>query len=398
MKFTAKYFFLRSFWPAFFVLSISCTTPYDPKVEESVFDILVVDGFLNATEGIATVKITHAQPIYGTDIPLPEEDANVSIKSSTGSIYTLAEGKPGEYLLQGIEVSRDLVYTLHIQTADGRDLESDPVQVRATPPIDSISYVLANDGESLDVLVTTHDPTGETRYYSWDYSETYEYNAPFPSGWELTEGNVPVQRTDLNRIDKCWRYSDPATISISNSVNLSEDVIYLFPLLNIHKTSQKIAVRYSILVKQRSVSLEEYKFLEQLQKTTELVGGIFDPIPVSTAGNMHQSNDRSVPVLGYFSGSEVKQARYFVERYKLPTELVVPTTKGVCELYTTCELNAGPVTGPNFCIRLEELTPTTVIIRANYDMIGNVVSYDYTIHECGDCRTQGGTTEKPCFW
>ena len=398
MKFTVKNFSLKTFWPACFVISISCTTPYEPEIDERVFDILVVDGFLNATEGIATVKITHAQPIYGTDIPPPEEDANVSLKSSTGSTYPLVESDPGVYLLQGIEVSKDLEYTLHIHTADGRDLQSDPVQVRATPPIDSISYVVANDGESFDIQVTTHDPTGETRYYSWEYSEAYEYNAPFPSGWELTEGNVPVQRTHLNRIDKCWRYTNPATISIANSANLSEDIIYLFPLLNIPKASQKISVRYSILVKQRSISPQEYNFLEQLKKSTESVGGLFDPIPASPAGNIYQLNDRSVPVLGYFSGSEVKQSRFFIERHELPTHMVVPTTKGACELYTTCELNPPPNPGPNFCIKLEELSPTTVIIRANYDLIGNIVSYDYTIHECGDCRTQGGTTEQPDFW
>jgi hypothetical protein len=44
--------------------------------------------------------------------------------------------------------------------------------VQNNPPIDSISW--KRDEEGVRVFVNTHNPEGNTRYYRWEFEETWE--------------------------------------------------------------------------------------------------------------------------------------------------------------------------------------------------------------------------------
>jgi hypothetical protein len=56
-----------------------------------------------------------------------------------------------------------------------------------------------------------------------------------------------------------------------------------------------------------AISETEYDYLGQLRKTTEDLGGIFGTMPTSVTGNIHQLGDAQAPVLGYFSGAEIRE-------------------------------------------------------------------------------------------
>lgn len=74
---------------AILILCLSCIEPYHISTDPTVQDILVVDGFVNATEGTATVILSHVQHVDDSDVPPPEKNAHVSIECSTGEIYDL---------------------------------------------------------------------------------------------------------------------------------------------------------------------------------------------------------------------------------------------------------------------------------------------------------------------
>ena len=356
--------------------------------------MLVVDGFVNATDHSATVRLSRTQPVSDLGLADPETKAIVTIDASTGVSYSLAEKKPGEYKVNGLVSDKNAVYTLHIRTLAGADYVSDTIRVRTTPPIDSLGFSISSTGKILNVHVNTHDPERMTRYYAWDFIETYEYRAPDSSEFKFINNEV-IPRTLDESVFICWRTEeDPTSISIGTSVRLTEDVIHRKSLIQIPKGSPKLSVRYSVMVKQRALGALEYNFLDQLRKSTETLGGIFGTAPISVLGNIHSINNENEPVLGYFSGAEITEKRFFIEYEDMPDYFRSVGNSNDCEFELTCPIFPDPVTGnPLFCVSLKDLPDDTIIIR-----ILDQNFYVFTSAECGDCRVKGGTTKKPAFW
>ena len=67
--------------------------------------------------------------------------------------------------------------------------------------------------------------------------------------------------------------------------------------------------RFSILVRQYSLSLKEYEFWNNLTKVNESGGDIFAAQPYSVVSNIHDINNPDKLVLGYFQVSAMKQKR-----------------------------------------------------------------------------------------
>ena len=160
--------------PILILLALSCIEPYDPIVGQGATNMLVVDGFINASDQTAIVRLSHSQPISDSGSAIPETKATVTIDTSTGGKYSLAEKEAGEYKFDGIKVDKNAYYTLHVKTVSGSEYISDTIRIRATPPIDSLGFSISPNKTMLSVHVNTHDPKQLTRYYSWDFLETYE--------------------------------------------------------------------------------------------------------------------------------------------------------------------------------------------------------------------------------
>ena len=383
----------KRFFPAVFLLALSCIEPYEPQVGQDNLNMLVVDGFVNATDHSATVRLSRTQPISELGLADPETKATVRIEVSTGVSYSLMEKELGEYKVKELAIDMNAFYTLHIKTISGSEYTSDTIRMKATPPIDSLGFSISSNGEVLSVHVNTHDPERKTRYYGWDFIETYEYLAPDSSEYKFVK-NEAIPRTSEESIFACWQTEDPTSISIGTSIRLVDDVIHRKSILTIPKGSPKLSVRYSVLVKQRALSALEYTFLDELKKTTETLGGIFGTTPISVLGNIHSINDKNEPVLGYFSGAELKEKRFFIEYSDMPANFRSLRNNAGCEFELTCPIFPDPTTGnPLFCVSLGDLPDDAIILR-----ILDQNFYEFTSPECGDCRVKGGTTTRPEFW
>jgi hypothetical protein len=384
---------LKNFVPAVLLLALSCIEPFEPIVDQSALNTLVVDGFINATDYSATVRLSHPQSLPDMDLTVPETNANVSISSSSGASYSLKEGENGEYRMNDFIVDKAAFYTLHIKTLSGVEYISDTIRIRSTPPIDSIGFTIPGSREFLNIHVNTHDVVRNTRYYAWDFTETYEYNAADSSEFKLVKKEV-IPRPVPESIFTCWRTDRSTLISIGTSAGLKDDMIHRHVITQIPKGSPKLSVRYSVFVRQRALSVLEYTFLNELKKTTENLGGIFGTTPFPVIGNMRRVDDTE-PVLGYFSGAEVTEKRFFIDSLNLPTHFRTLPSKEGCFFEETCNIFPDPLTsGPQSCVAIENLSTDRIIIR----FLQENSSYIFTSSECGDCRKQGGTTKKPEFW
>lgn len=377
MTFTKKHSLLYAL--AAFIFS-SCLDPYSPPATTDNVDILVVDGFLSATSSSVAVRLSHAVALDDSSVPPPEQNANVRLEESDGGSVTLSGGADGNYTATGLTIDASKKYRVHINTLDGKEYFSDYVDVLPTPDIDSVTWRPGDN--DLTLYVNTHDDTGNSKYYLWDYVETYEYSAPYPAGYEVINGE-PTYLKEQDRVDICWRTNLSTIILVGSSERLSADLIRDFPLVVIPAGDLKISRRYSLLVSQRTISKEAYTFWTQLQKTTESLGGLFDPMPSEVVGNVHNATNANEPVLGFFSAGEEKQQRIFVNNRDLPDN-IRRRTPPFCPL-DSIEMSVVKTYGDHTFLVYPYGVPFTL-------------GYVSTTLDCMDCRVKGGVTKKPDFW
>src|SRR5688572_21927206 len=260
----------------------SCLEPYEPPVMKGNVDYLVVDGFIDSNTGSASVVLTRANVLTEIKDPLPEVNAQVSIEdNTTGTIYSLADQGNGRYSSSMLTPDPLGTYTLHIQTENGSDYRSEPVQLKQSPAIDSVTWKPTPDG--VEVYVNTHDASAGTRYYRWEFEETWEYNSVYESSFKRVDG-LPVLRNENERIYVCWRTLLSSDILLSSSLRLTEDRISDYLINFVPQGSIKLSRTYSILVRQYALSEDAFNYWQQLQKTTESLGGLFDPQPARITG------------------------------------------------------------------------------------------------------------------
>lgn len=376
----------------FLLMIISCVEPYEPPAIANDINILVVDGFVNAADGSAIVRLSHTNPVSAETAGAPETGATVVIQDQDGASFALTEDLPGSYSAREIDIIPNLKYRLLIERADNHRISSEFIELKTSPVIDSISWQV--DDDRLNIFVNTHEDSGEPGYYSWDYVETWEYNSTLTSYYKLIN-KVPVLRESHEGIQKCWRTVPSAEIIVGSSTHLNENVIQGFPITFVPAGSGKISILYSILVRQRSLSRQEYEFWKELEKTTENLGSLFDPMPYQVKGNLHSDTDPDVEILGLFSGGSVQEKRLFIHRTELPSYLTASRAP-FCPIDTVC-IYKNPLGDPRCRFGLQELSGEEPLLDALYS--GNTIwGYTKGSPECADCRRQGGVVTRPDFW
>jgi hypothetical protein len=373
---------IRVTWMMACLSVFACVEPYAPPAVANAPHLLVVDGFFNAADGTVKVKLSRTIAL-SADGPAPKEtNAMVTLEDETGADYLLYEVLPGEYLAEGVSANTDTRYRLHVIT-DNQDYYSDFVSVTVTPAIESLELNPKSDG--LEIQLSTHDQEENSKYYRWTFSETYEYFVAYSSSW-LIENNEARIRTTAESIYRCWRTDVAHNILIGSSTAFSEDRITDFVVTKVPRGSMKLLKRYSIQVQQQALTPDGYAYWQGLYRTTENVGGLFDPLPGQVSGNFYNQSRPAEIVVGFFSASYVTQKRIFVTGDDLPEDYS-SFYPGFCPLDTIL-IEDVPKAGTG-----------TLLYSALYPPSGTeIIGFTVSDISCLDCRYYGGVTTKPDFW
>jgi hypothetical protein len=243
----------------------------------------------------------------------------------------------------------------------------------------------------LQINANTHDATNSTRYYRWAYEEAWRYHSEINSGLIVKNGAITFRAPD-EMYYYCYAGDKSSHIVLASSEKLSEDVISESPVTLVPPTSEKLQIKYSILLKQYALTKEAYQFWENIKKNTEQLGSIFDAQPSQLKGNIHSVTKPDEPVIGYMSITNVQTKRIFIPASAFPDTYNVPLTS--CENKPYLLFN--PVSGENdvqFYIIQLGLIPTQTIVSNT----GMLIGYKASTVECTDCRVRG-TLQAPDFW
>src|SRR6185436_19732356 len=242
--------------------------------------------------------------------------------------------------------------------------DSDFISLQQTPPIDDVKWEVQEGG--LGIFLNTHDPTGNAKYFRWTFDETWEYNAAFFSHLMFINHKV-AERPQDQYIYTCWRTAPSTGILISSTERLSESTINKFQLTFLPPGNQKVVVRYSIFVQQRALSADAYDYWQQLKKTTENLGGLFDPLPTQVTGNLHGVGANTDPVLGFFSGGTVASKRIFIYNADLPSGLNFRRDIGLCQEDSVAIPDVSRIDSPGVLLISSYGTPSPVGYTYSYE-------------------------------
>lgn len=391
-----NYICLMSFWT---LIASGCKKPYSPPAITANNNYLVVEGVIAAGNDSTIINLSRTVQLTNASTTNPESEAKVTIDDGQGANYTLTEASNGRYTSPSLKLSNSHKYRLNIATTDGQTYVSDYVPVKVTPPLDSVWFTQNNTG--VNIYSAAHDPSNSTRYYRWDYTETYIYESDLetnyifdPKGFDTLKWSR--LRTPAEQIHTCYITTPSSAITINTSAKLSNDVIANNMITQIPEGSEKLYHRYSIMVRQYALTQDAYNFWAMLKKNTQQIGTIFDVQPSASATNLHCTSDPSKIVLGYVSASTITQERIFIDWTQVPgwPPYISPY---VCLPDGACWVKGSP---PPQMLAYGQLIPTDTIRSGGCPgIMAPTFIVPAQSATCVDCRVHGGgKTQKPAFW
>jgi hypothetical protein len=366
------------------LLFFCCRKVYEPPVIKFDNRYLVVDGVINTgVNAVTSLNLNRTRTLSDTTHGgVPELNAKVTIAASNGTKFELKDtsGK-GIYTSVALNLDNNLSYHILIATSDGRAYSSDAAACRPTPPMDSLFY---EEPDEFTVYVTTHDPSNKTRYYRWDYIETWEHDAQFQTFWGQKNGMIYAADSTSQKF-QCYNTIASSDVILNTTFNLASDFVDHFPVHVVPNGDPRLSQKYSILVRQYALTAEAYNYWLLIRKTSQGLGTLFDLQPTQLVGNLHCLTNATEPVIGFVSASSVQEQRLFIYntnllnwRHNQPVyqcdTLTIPVNPVDYRIYTYPDTNFAPY---------------------YFQGGGGLV---IASRKCVDCTYFGGTTQKPFYW
>lgn len=409
----------------FLVAAASCIDPYIPDLKD-YNSLMVVEGLLTNENISHKIKLSRTT---GEESSVPEKvtDADVYITDGFGLRTILENCGDGFYKTDSTSFTAAIGqnYTLHILTREGKEYKSEECSMIPVSVIDRVYYekgeeISGPQGESftgLKILLSSTGATGRNQYFRWTYEETWKTVLPFIQQYTYAWlGDTTFVFKPLPVVENvCWKRSLSTEIRTGSLDSKGSDYPYNQEIQFIAPVkTDRLTKQYSILVKQYSVSKEEYEFWNNLKKVGETGGDIFAAQPYTVVSNIHNVDNPNEMVLGYFEVSAVSQKRIFITANDL-VPLTLPEYKTGCYQFAKSPDDwpppKNPWSGPfqptfagiylmytandEFAWLRPEVADGTVIAGTVYTR--NIVKFVFAPKACTICEASGITT-RPDFW
>ena len=396
------------------------------KIETENFEsILVIEATITNEDKNQIVKLSRSYMLE-EEGPSNEINANVTVQGQNGEIYQFQEVLDGVYeSTQAFAAMPNYDYVLKITTSDGRQYQSNTSQFSNTTEIGELYVERGIDSEGEEgvfILVDTQDSSLDSRYYRYEYEETYKIVAPRYAPYDLHIENDDFVYTpdDLAGLQGqqlidffvsrslrpeqeyiCYNTIASNEILLLDASDFVDNNIMAHSVNFLNRNNSKIMHRYSILVKQYVQSLEGYLFYEALSSFSNSES-VFSQVQAGfVQGNISSLTNANEKVLGFFEVVPVDSERMFFNFADLFPDEELPPYFVNCEgvftpaLYTTDMITGDIVDSPlQFYVSRDYQ-----YYENNHDDNGFVVTapYNLVLPECGDC-TFLGDNQAPDFW
>lgn len=368
------------------ILCHACIEPYEAEVGED-HDLVCFESSLVKGADEQVLRISRASRL-GKPEWKPEPGCLAIIEDDQNNVYTYTEDDPGVYRLQipDQELRFDRRYRLHVITAEGVVYESTWESIQRGTQVDSLYYRIEDrfddihqemmHGVRFYVDVKASDTL--SRFYRWQLTETYEFTSVAPITYYLTGDPLAPSASfdDEWKFYRCWMTRDINELFLTSTSHLSVNEKLQIPLYYVASNTERLKIKYSLLVRQYPLTSEAYNYWEKARFETKESGGLYSRQPGQPICNIANIDNEDELVLGYFWASEETERRIIVPR---PPSLEITDYSCMLEEYDPRWHNAGPF--------------------PRYIWLDQARSTSYTgSRECFNCVTKGGELKKPEYW
>ena len=378
----------------------NCVEPYEVGTQQSFENILVVEATITNEMKYQEIKLGRTYRLEDEG-PAYEMNANVTVVDDAQNTYNFQEIDSGTYrsvVKFKAEIGKS--YQLLITGSDGKSYTSTKQQIASEKGLDSVyaKVVTDNSGrEGISIFVDSYDASANSKYYRYEYEETFKVVAPYASIYDAIEITYepPVYELVPRKEGRvCYKTIHSNTIMQIQTVGFSEDRVTKFPILFIDERDYKTTYRYSILVKQYVQSPDSYTFYNTLNKFSDSEN-VFSQVQTGYfRGNIFSTNNKEEKVLGFFELASVSSQRIFFSHHDFFPDNTYPPYFMPCNLVNPL-LESPSLGGFAGSPLLDALGSGDWVY---YDQTEDT-SRPLTLVEtqCGDC-TSFASSVKPDFW
>jgi hypothetical protein len=356
-----------------------CIDPFEPDINEEK-NLITIDGCLIKGQEKQTITITSSSSLMEAEF-IPVENCIVKIIDGSGNEFMFYEESAGIYIAEiddkYLQYNRN--FQLVFSTPEGNTYESAHETLLESAPVDSFYYVKENQysssseelEERVQFYVDLKAPEEGSRYYRWELVETFEYHSPYLIFGYYDGQNRYYYKIPSDSLHTCYTSQKVSGLYSSNTVNLIKNEKKKIPLNYVNRSSIRLSVKYSLLIRQYALNEGAYDYWHLTKVEMQESGGLYTTQPAQSLSNIKNINDKEEKVLGFFWVSSCSEKRIFFEE---PSQYVKPFDWCVLEPFTSTH-HYGPF--PVYFGTRKNKTAAQV---------------------CFDCTLRGGSLEKPDFW
>ncbi len=343
-----------------FFISLICYSCQEPFDLENVYNttIFEINGALGDKDTTQFISLIDYIPnSIGTgNLRRPSSKAQVEVWVNDGQqkiLFLEDVSKKGIYLgPKTFKILPNNTYAVKVTKPDGTQYESTNEKISEPVPItkvnDKLNVIFTNrlgNSGNHDISVVFNDPPAQKNYYYWTYElfeqqfycNTCDNNTEVKSmerdpktndllfsNCEPLAASEPRRNTmvDYNCDGNCFEIFNFNKINVfSDEFSNGKTIERLIDKIP-YRTANKGAL---IVISQRSLSAEAYKFYKLISGLAYESGGLADTPPVTISGNLKPVGHKGL-VTGFFSVSaETRQEFWMYHDPKIFTGNVSPT-------------------------------------------------------------------------
>ena len=382
---------------AFALNAAACIYPYKPDLEEAPEGILAVDGNICLGD-VSSVRLSTLSSLWYTENTPARPTlirAKVWVEDDAGNTYpgNLAPDASADVYSPRFDVHTENApegrrYRLCVDALDAQ-YASQWSEAVSTPVIRKIDFLCGENDDQVTVAVSVDGGEDGTGYLQLSYDETWEFHADYMPAfvvdtetWQISPGK-PVGYNEY----WCWRSADNGRIYPVDYTGMAEKGVEAWPLARFARTDSRNHKRYCIRVKAKALTQESYRFLKNLEESSEGGDNLFTPNPGEIPGNLHCESDPDREVLGYVTVGRTVWKRGFMGSQFLKVK--APNDRNLNYLLEDKDLYKA----------YYEMAWWPLVENTNPDRNPEVEGpYGWGEARCYDCVAAGGTKEQPPYW
>jgi hypothetical protein len=305
------------------LLLSGCIERYYPDEEEVQPGTLVISAHLTDKPGTQTIYLSRSTILAYPRFD-PVSGCHAEVERGDGASVDFLEEKPGQYsgYLDSMFLKTGAAYRLHIIAPSGDRYESEYENLYPATGIEQVYY----RREDLPTVNPEYTQKGirfyidfemnkdSARYLRWQLLETYEMHNPDYIDTQVYDTDRRMKEIpDTSLWMTCWITQEVPEIYTLDLGVVEGSLYRQLPLHFVSGETQRLYYRYSLLVRQFSLSEEAFRYWDELGKNLQSKGNLFDTQPAITPSNICNVEDENERIIGYFSISGITEKRIMVE-------------------------------------------------------------------------------------